>query len=860
LLFSSEGGLVALRRWRLTGVALIVFMLAAVSVVALQRIAPRVGAKAPVHHAPAKQVGRVDPDAPAGGSGVEEKVGDPMSGYAGWFYGQRSAPAKRIPVGAMQAAFKQAQTLQANAAVLRGHGKAAVSAGAWVPLGPAPIDGENPAYADPVWSNYGAGIGISTGRLTSLAVDPTDSNTVYIGGADGGIWKTTDGGTTWASISDSLPTQSIGAITIAPDKHNTLYVGTGEPNVNQDSYYGYGVFRSGNGGASFTKVGGSTFDKLTVFRILTRGTGDLVMVATNKGLYRSADRGATWHLVLAPGNPDLFQSFVTDVAFTYTGNEVVAAVGFRTGKSTNGLYVSENAGKTWSNLGSPSGFDAQSDLGRMSLGTTPSQPGLIYAVVQSATLINTPGSATVLKGVYKSTAGPSGPWTEVESADAMAANQSSALTDEHIGGGYRPGIQAWYNQYVRIDPTNPDDVIVGLEEVWNSTDAGANWTVIGRYWDFCISNPTNEPWCNQGATGLHPTTHPDQHAAGFGVDGGNPVLYVGNDGGVWRQPGPGFNNDNWSNKNTNQSTTQCYSAAASADGTIICGLQDNGFVKYTGASLWPEIAGGDGADGVIDPANSQNIIGSYVNMNIYRSNNGGSTYTTISPGDPFPRFISPIAIDPTNPNHIVTVGERIWQTKVGFATTAADWHAMHDLGFPHQSTAVSVYAKHIYDAWCGGCNPSAFNTSAGFASGMVSNIGGWHALAAAGLPNRYVTAVVQDPADKLHIYVTESGFARNWIPSAGFGHVFESTDGGATFTDISGNLPDAPVSSAVLDGSNLIVGTDTGVYEQAGGGTWAPLGTGLPTIVISDLTMVPGSNTLVAASHGRGVFTLDLGA
>ena len=109
---------------------------------------------------------------------------------------------------------------------------------------------------------------------------------------------------------------------------------------------------------------------------------------------------------------------------------------------------------------------------------------------------------------------------------------------------------------------------------------------------------------------------------------------------------------------------------------------------------------------------------------------------------------------------------------------------------------------------------------------MVSNIGGFHALAAAGLPNRYITAIVQDPADKYHVYVTESGFARNWIPSAGFGHVFESTDGGATFTDISGNLPDAPVSSAVLDGSNLIVGTDTGVYEQAGPGTWAPLGTG----------------------------------
>jgi len=857
---------VALRRWRLTGVAVILFLLAAVSVVALQRAVPSArgaGAAAPHAKAPAVKAAPADPDAPAGGGGVEEKVGDPMSGYAGWFYGQRAYPAKRIPDGAMQAALKQSTVLRANAAALRGHGRAAVSAAAWTPLGPAPIDGENPAYADPVWSNYGAGVGISSGRLTALAVDPTDANTVYIGGANGGVWKTTDGGTTWTSISDSLPTQSVGAIAIAPESRKILYVGTGEANTNADSYYGYGVFRSGNGGQTWSKVGGSTFDRLTIFRILTRGTGNPILVATNKGMYRSSDQGATWKLVLAPGNPDAFQSFVTDVAWTYNGDEVVAAVGFRGGKPTNGLYVSQNAGKTWTSIGSPSGFDSQSDLGRISLGTTPNQPGLIYAVVQSATLFNTPGAASVLKGIYKSTAGPNGPWTEVESADDMANNQSSALTDEHIGGGYRPGIQAWYNQYVTIDPTNTDDVVVGLEEVWNSTDAGSSWNVIGRYWDFCVSNPTNEPWCNQGATGLYPTTHPDQHVAGFGVSDGNPVLYAGNDGGVWRQEGPGFNNDSWDNKNTNQSTTQCYSAAASADGTIICGLQDNGFVKYTGSNLWPAIAGGDGADGVIDPVNSQNLIGSYVNMNLYRSNNGGSTYTTISPGDPFPRFISPIAIDPINSNHILAVGERIWQTKMGFNTTAGDWHSMYDLGFPHQSTAVSVYGKRVYDAWCGGCNPSGFNTSAGFASGLVSNVGGggaFHALAASGLPNRYVTAIVQDPANKLHVYVVESGFARNWIPSAGLGHVFESTDGGASFSDISGNLPDAPVSSAVLDGSNLIVGTDTGVYEQSGPGTWAPLGTGMPTVIIADLTWVPDSNTLVAATHGRGVFTLDLSA
>jgi hypothetical protein len=443
----------------------------------------------------------------------------------------------------------------------------------------------------------------------------------------------------------------------------------------------------------------------------------------------------------------------------------------------------------------------------------------------------------------------------------MANNQTSALTVEHVGPGYQPGIQAWYNLYVSIDPTSPKDVVVGLEEVWNSKDGGSKWRVIGRYWNFCQSNPTQNDWCNSGPT-AHTTTHPDQHAAAWGIaTGGRPILYVGSDGGVWSQHGPGWSNDHWTNDNTNQSTTQCYSAAASADGTVICGLQDNGFVKYVGSSRWPAIAGGDGAEGAIDPNNSKKLMGSYVNMNIYESQNGGKTYTTISPGDPFPRFVSPIISDPTNSNHIVTLGEKVWETKAGFGTTKADWKALEDLGSGHQGTAGSVYGDDMYVGWCGPCNPANFTGATPFQNGLVSNIGGsWHSLAAKGLPNRYVTMVVQDPSNDMHIYVTLSGYSRNWIPGGSVGHVFESTNGGKSFTDISADLPDAPVSSAILVNGHLIIGTDTSVFERQASGGWQLLGRGLPTIVIDDLTTMPGSNTLVAATHGQGVWTLNLGS
>jgi hypothetical protein len=784
------------------------------------------------------------------GHGVEASVRDPNAGYAGWFYGQRSAPSKHVPAGALAAAATQTQTLRAN-------GSVAQSDAVWQNLGPSPTNQDSATYSDPVWSNYGGGIGHASGRVTAVVVDPTDPQVVYEGGADGGVWKSVDGGAHWTSIGDVLGTQSIGSMAIAPDAHNTLYVGTGESNTNADSYFGYGIYKSTDGGANWGKVGGENFNRLTVFQILTQTTGQLVFAATDQGLYRSTNGGNSFTRVLAPGDPALFQSFVTAVAWTYQPNELVAAVGYRGGQSTNGLYVSEDNGVTWSYIGSPPGFDAQADLGRIALASTPQTPGLLYAAVQSATKFNF-GGVTVFNGVYKSSAGPSGPWTLVQSARQMQRNQTSALTPEHVGPGYQPGIQAWYNLYVSIDPLDSNDVVVGLEEVWNSTDGGAHWQVIGRYWNFCQSNPTNNDWCNSGPT-AHTTTHPDQHAAGWGDDNGVAVLYAGGDGGVWSQTGPTWDNDNWTNDNTNQSTTQCYSAAASGDGTIICGLQDNGFVKYTGRNLWPAIAGGDGADGVIDPDNARNIMGSYVVMNIYESNDGGRSYTTISPGDPDPRFISPIIIDPTDKDHIVALGQKVWETHQGFQTTSGDWQSLDDLGLPLQGTAGSVYGSDIYVGWCGPCNPANFTSSTPFTRGIVTNVGGtWHSVAATGLANRYITGIQQDPANDMHIYVTLSGYSRNWIPGGSVGHVFESTDGGATFTDISGNLPDAPVSSEILVNGSLIVGTDTAVFQRSPSGAWQLLGEGMPTVVISDLTTVPGSNTLVAATHGRGVWTLDL--
>jgi len=780
-----------------------------------------------------------------------------------WFYAPRVLPGTRIPAMARLSALHQAQAI--------GRTVPRATTAAWTNLGPQPVDSADPTYNDPSnGSVYPNGFHDVSGRVTALAVSRANANVVYLGAADGGVWKTTDGGATWTPIGDQLDSLSIGAIAISPKSPQTVWVGTGEANTNGDSYYGTGIYRSTNGGASFAKVGGTTFDRATVFRIALAGRNK-ALAATNHGLYRTANSGATWTQVLAPGGTtDLYGNFVSDVVYLprTKNKQAVAAIGWRGSPGggsdpNNGLYVSADGGVTWNKV-SPAGFAPQADLGRISLGVTPSQPGLMYAVVQDAQLLNTPGANTVLNGVYKTTAGPNGPWQLVATSQVFASDPNSALSPAKIGPTYQPGIQAWYNQYVAVDPTNPNDVIVGLEEIYDSSDGGQTWHTIGRYWNVCLTDP-GPPGCFQDPN-LHPTTHPDQHAAAFGVVNGQPKLYVGSDGGAWSQVGPAWSNDAWTDLNATLSITQPYYAEASQapNPTIYAGTQDNGSLKYTGASRWPEIFGGDGGDVGVVPTNPNDTYEEYVYLQMSSSTNGGQSWTNgIAPSDSgsssTARFIAPFDLDPLDPNHLVAVGQHVWESHAGIGTTSSSWTSSFDNGSAHLGTALGVRGSTIYEGWCGPCNPNTIDSDTPFARGLATNQGGtWHTLSATGLPNRYVTSITIDPSDDSHIFVTVSAFSRRWIPRAGEGHVFESTDGGATFTDISANLPDAPANDSVLSAGTLIVATDVGVFQRGQDGTWSDVGTGLPNASALDLSMVPGTTTLIATTHGRGIWTIPL--
>jgi len=188
------------------------------------------------------------------------------------------------------------------------------------------------------------------------------------------------------------------------------------------------------------------------------------------------------------------------------------------------------------------------------------------------------------------------------------------------------------------------------------------------------------------------------------------------------------------------------------------------------------------------------------------------------------------------------------------------WTERSDNGAGRLGTALAVRGSLTYEAWCGPCNPTSYTGDpTGFARGLATNVGGsWHRLAGAGLPNRYVTSIAIDPTDARHVYVTLSGFSGRWVEGAGEGHVFESTDGGGTFRDVSADLPDAPANDSALVNGQLFVATDVGVFQRGSDGSWFVAGTGLPNSSVLDLTPVPGAGLLVAATHGRGVWQLPL--
>ncbi len=554
---------------------------------------------------------------------------------------------------------------------------------------------------------------------------------------------------------------------------------------------------------------------------------------------------------------------------------------------------------------SPIGFPEQARIGRIELGRAygPEQDhNVLYALVQDAVLFN--GGfpyldlpmdnplglllSSVFNGVYVSDDfGTS--WVRIaDLLEIIEPLSNSALVLNSLLG-YQPGVQAWYNLYVQADPTRaaggyPTRVVFGLEEVWQNrlTNVPVNgllqqspldFGVIGQYYNLTSTT----------------TTHPDQHAGIFvPTDDGGVCFFAGGDGGVFRQcadAGAELDNNGWGDggANTGIYALLPYGLAVAKDGTVWFGLQDNGsghIEPDTGESFMDY--GADGFYAEVDPDNSDVAYTESQNGGLRRTVDRGQSWTSIAPSYTNPMFDNWFSMDPTDAQHMVTGAQEVYETASAETVSGSGWVEVFNLGSnpdtgaTRTTTTMAVLGDAIYVGGCGDCGVSGNDD--GFANVLATNVGGdlppsresgdgWHFAAAEGLPNRFITSIAIDPEDPATLYVTLGGYLSNLRPPGsyidpnpdiGVGNVFKSTDAGAHFVNISGNLPAVHTDSVIIRDGQLLVGTDIGAFISADldGSTWAVLGKGLPSSPVTMLRLHPGDDTrLFASTFGRHVWT-----
>jgi uncharacterized protein (TIGR03437 family) len=734
-----------------------------------------------------------------------------------WFVEQRVDPSGALAGHLRLQALRKMDAISRPQAVRPRTG--AAIAGQWTNIGPQPINS----------------FPISSGRIAAMAVSQQNGNVVYIGAADGGVWKTTDGGTTWTALTDQQPSMAIGALAIVPgsglQNADTIYAGTGEADNCSPCYYGAGILKSLDGGATWSNIQAPFVDSagrgVKVSSIAVSPTNSQIVLAGANGImpafqggpstipggiYRSTDAGATWALVAGggqgtriifnPANPS--QVFATISGVVSSTYPLVAGLG---------VFISNDAGATWTASNTGINPISLASSGRIEIAMSPSNPLVLYVSVT-----NYNGSPGNLLGFYTSTNGGQ-TWTQLNTPDYCQP-------------------QCWYDNALAVDPTDPKIVYAGGIELYRTTNGGQSWSV-----------------ADAGVL------HVDHHALGYTA--GGVQLYDANDGGVWITSAPRATNLVWSDLNNTLSITQFYPSLSIHPGDLafsLAGSQDNGTQLYSGTTAWQNVTCGDGGWTVIDPTQSKTAYATCQYADIEKSTNGGTVWSQADHGidqSDTVNFIPPLVMDPSNPQRLYFGTYRMWQTINGAALwTPVSGNLTQNAAKPGAQTirAIAVAPSNSQVVYSGSSGGQVYVTMAvdsGDPSSWVNR--------SQGLPPRFVTQIQVDPAAATTAYVSFSGFA-GLIVSDTSGHVFRTQDGGITWIDISGNLPNIPVNDMALDPDlpgTIYVATDIGVFVTANGGaSWQLLGAGLPRVVVMALRLHRATRTLRAATHGRGVWDI----
>ncbi len=759
------------------------------------------------------------------------------------------------------------------------------------------------------------------GRVTALATHPTDSNTFYVGAAAGGLWKTTDHGTSWQSLTDTFSAISVGCITIDPHNSNTIYIGMGECNGSADSYPGNGLWRSTDAGASWKLLGLEKTQYVSKI-IVSPASKDTIYVCvpgpnttadSNRGIWMSVDYGATWQrslLVRSGTGKNSPPVAANDLAMNPTDpHDLVAAMWQKftsltttTNLPYNGLWRTRDGGQTWKRIDTLPGigyingktFKRQS---RTSLCwvNTPGKPTL-YSLASKTDKDPVTGYALAdnFCALFKTT-DPEVSWTTV-----LDSTYRLPFLGNNIDSVDFFNKQGSYNNVIIANPKRPDEIVIGGIDVLKTSDGGAHWTNISNAYPHYFANDRSQ--------------HSDQHALAFTAASSGNDLLNGQDGGVFNTTDYGahwvqmkglpitmfYHLEPWA------AGMASLPASFPADSLkVFGGTQDNGSVGkgFSANTDWDWINRGDGGFAQADPNNKNHIITNIQLGKIYFRNTLDSLrpnlFSDNGKNDPNTKkwfdlsviarrrgitdsseacgFIPPVFLDKQNGVDLYTGRTAIYKATLSFsdpdsATVIRKWSPQLT-GKPNDPKAwyygnIEAIGLGIRDEknrpmlWAAGIlngNRVLWRTTYN-PSLSIDSVPTWVRADSSGLPGLTPAWIECDRTDSLTAFIGFSGF------NAG-GHLYKTTNA-KKWVSISGNLPNAPIDAFVIDSlaehgdplkknQCLIVAMDVGVFVTTNGGA------NWSQLGTGMPNLVVGSltmykNWLIAGTHGRSAWALDI--
>jgi len=722
------------------------------------------------------------------------------SGYkqwarADWFYSPRLYPEGTVEDVPMR-------TLEALVEYERGLIKGAEThSGFWSFQGPT----SHVTLADPAPSIAQGGWNGGIGRVNFIEFHPSNSNILFASTAGGGLWKSTTDGNSWTSLTDGLPIIPLNGVAVDHSNANIIYVLTGEGDPTVSIHGSMGVFKSVNGGRTWQATG-LTFQVSNLVRAydlrMDPNNSNVLYAATGNGLWQTTDAGVSWNQLITPAQ----DGRLYDIDFK-PGSSSTMYVGGSRGvwrrTSTTGnftLFTGSNLPNFTSNT-----------TRRVEIAVTNANSNYVYAIVASRT--------TDLIGIYRSTNSGASWSTRYTTPNLLGLETAGA------------GSQATKNLSLAVSHSDVNDVILGGGNTYRSTNGGTSWTR-SSYWR---------------EDGTEQYTHADIHELRYNGS----KLYCCSDGGVYRSLNDGVT---WTDRSNGLGITQWYGIGGTPQNVnlIYGGTQDNGSNKRTNNTM-THVRGADGMKAMIDYTNQNRAYTTRQNGALERTDDGGVTFTNVTPPSNNGNWVTPILMDPVVPATIFSGRNSVWRsTNQGANWTNLNWPGPLVPVEMAQSTSVR---NRLYVTE--GNVLRRLDNALGTAPFNWINITGTLPVASA-----QMTDIAVNPSFSGDVFVTFSGYSAA-------NKVFRSTNANGsspTWTNITGSLPNVPINTIVYEndgGSNftdrIYVGTDLGVfYRDNTIGDWIYFSNGMPNCVVADLYINYGSNRIWAGTYGRGLWSSSL--